>query len=244
MDRFGRRILAIAVWASACGVPVHALERTYVASGDGSSMEYSWAVLTTDSNGSPVVFVPSAVQVDVNVPGGSDTAYWSYVVDTVHVAGTACPSCPKDHHEIEYMTNDSALFASIPTWGVVSDTQWVTINGASYEYLRYATNGPQGRSTVGNFFDLTYLKGVGPVFYQSGSLSSGTAGYRYHRFSLASFNDISLDTLWGKTLYPLAIFPSARRAEPRFAPRKFDLHEMGIFLGRKSALKEPLPKAR
>jgi hypothetical protein len=240
MKTYTGKFVALAMACLALAVtPLRALELKYTVTATHSiSDTHNWAYAIPGST--PLIYFPSQLDVTINVPEGSDTVTWSFVFNGDTITSKACRACAKDGG-LDLMLDQSPLSST----GILSDTEQVSIQGASYTYLRYST--PGARGAYSSYTDKTILKGVATAYYSEGTYAPGTnTGVWNNTFRLREFNGIRIDSLWsaGVLAGPVPIFPASRRAEPRFAPRKFDLREMGIFLGRKSALREPLPKTR
>lgn len=131
----------------------------------------------------------------------------------------------------------------IPSEAQWVDTQHVTVDGVSRRYIRASQKhvGTFGKSTM-----TAFLEGIGQIYRNEKENPGSSMSHWYAYFRLLEYNGLNIDTLWGRELpQPTAIAPSAhRRPATRLGARRFDLHEMGIFLGRKSALREPLPRTR
>lgn len=185
---------------------------------------------------------PPGYEITYPDPVGTDSLTWrnrqaGYAVRT-------CLSC--SNRGLSWL--GVALSDTLPTRPSTAamDTQWrdtqqVVVGGASRKYFR-ASNNPWPNPV--RRYQSAFLEGVGTVYFHEREGES--ASYWYASLRLLQYNDLDIDTLWGNVLPgPTAIAPPARRGPAaRLKPRRFDLHEMGIFLGRKSALREPLPSTR
>lgn len=237
-------LAAVLVWPAAF---VHAAEWQYVVnSGPGTNMNLWSYGAELMVNGAPTMMavIPSNFLITVTISEASDTVFWKFDSTSMYKFGPnegvrkACRPCAKDAG-LNFVIGDDVGTSA----GMVTDTQQVFIQGTPYTYIRQGTPGPGGRSTNGTYSDKTVLKGIGAVYYAHGGIG-GTSGSWSNSIRLVKYNGINIDSLWGNTLTrPVAITPAWPRAAKRYTDRRIELSEMGIFLGRKSALdrSKPLP---
>jgi hypothetical protein len=244
MKRFGLGILAIAgCFAASAGAAEYRFD-VYGVESLGLPSEWADIPSITSLSFPPDTAGPAGVQVSYPSVPGTDSMTWR--VPRTGIAGRSCLSCAgvpewirtaftSGHLALESrMQTDSMALANART-----DTQQVLVAGASRTYIRTRT-GYCCTLTL----DGTALVGVGTVYFQE-RYNPTARSYYLMRLRMLEYNGTDIESLWNSgVLPPVAIRPSTRRSQPRLASRKFDLHEMGIFLGRKSALKEPLPETR
>jgi hypothetical protein len=242
MPRFVKWAIASAV----LGVgSVQAAEYRFEVSGRGSG---SWGytpihlsfVVDKDSS------APAGYEVTYQpLPFGPDSLTWRNRREGL--LGRTCLSCNDSTHTVRWLPYALAPAPLIPANSRVIETRQVSVEGKEHTYITAYSPGLYANEPA--TFS-AYLSEVGTIFFaqiNSGIVSShGTSTSWSASVRLLEYNGVNIDTLWGDELpQPTAIAPNARH-EPasRLKSRRFDMHEMGIFLGRKSALKTPLPRVR
>lgn len=229
--------------AAFCAASVGAAEYRFevLNSGIGGS---SWALVFIDSSFmvDKDSSAPAGYEITYPEPVGTDSLTWRNRRDGL--VGRTCVSC-ESIYGVQWLPFALSSAPLIPADSRLVETRQVGVGGEMRTYITaYSPGGEVSTRSA-------YLSGVGTVFFQQTSnddriSSHGGLAWWSASVRLLAYNGINLDTLWGNELpVPTSITSSARR-EPatRIGRRRFDLQEMGIFLGRKSALKTPLPQTR
>lgn len=237
MRYFNSRVFLAAAF---CAASVGAAEYRFEVQGSGTSFN-NWAITGFDSTNMVPAEpeAPAGWEVSYPAPPGSDSVTLRHRQEGLR--GRTCLSCTSGVYA-PWLAKALAAAPFIPDDAQGVDTQQVTVDGESRAYITASrVSASQGDGS----FSTAFLEGIGPV-YHSETGNEGTQSQWSSSVRLLEYNGINIDTLWGDELpAPTSIvLPARHEAAPRIGPRRFDLQEMGIFLGRKSALKAPLPETR
>ena len=174
---------------------------------------------------------PAGVLITAPSPAGTDSVYWR--IPRSGIGGRTCKTCQ------DWL---STIF--VEQHGIIPNSTYaeeqVFVADSSRKYSKYSASQDGAPLRSPDRTSKTILAGIGAVYF-SANRSTTKASWSYG-FRLLEYNGINIDTLWGTTLTgPVAIAPRKSAINPAVRTRTFDLHEMGIFLGRVPQESRPVP---